>query len=268
MKRFLASVVFLLITFSCFSQELNKYKYVIVPYKFEFLSKHDSYRVNTLVRHLFKKEGFKVLYDNETLPKELVDDRCLALLADINNKSNIFSMKMAIVLRDCSNEVIMETPFGRSKIKAYEKGYNQALRRTFAHIEAKNYKYVPQEKVVEVPPPPPPVTVKEMTKKVVEPKVEEVVVVEETVKEIATEKPMVKTITKTATTVLYAQPIENGYQLVDSTPKVVMILLKTGVPNVYLVKGQDATVYKERGQWVLSKSSGNGNKKSVLNIKF
>lgn len=268
MKRFLASVVFLLIAFSCFSQELNKYKYVVIPYKFEFSSKHDLYRVNTLVRHLFKKEGFEVLYDNEQLPKDLIADRCLALFADINNKSNIFTMKMAIVLRDCSNQIIMETPFGRSKIKAYEKGYNQALRRAFVDIEAKNYTYEPQEKVVEVQPPPPPVTVKEMPKKVVESKVEEVVAMEETVTETATEKPMVKTITKTANTVLYAQPIENGYQLVDSTPKVVMILLKTGVPNVYLVKGQDATVYKENGKWILSKSSGNGNKKSALNIKF
>ena len=269
MKRFLASVVFLLIAFSCFSQELNKYKYVVIPYKFEFLSKHDSYRVNTLVRHLFKKEGFKVLYDNEKLPEELVDNSCLGLSADINNKSNIFTMKMAIVLRDCSNQIIMETPFGRSKIKAYEKGYNQALRRAFAHIEAKNYSYQPEEKVVaEVPPPPPPVVVEEMPKKVIESKVEEVVVVEETVKETATEKPMVKTITKTANAVLYAQPIENGYQLVDSSPKVVMILLKTGVPNVYLVKGQDATVYKENGKWVLSKSTKDGNKKSMLNVKF
>ena len=64
MKRFLASVVFLLITFSCFSQDLNSYKYVVVPYKFDFLKKHDKYRVNTLMRHLFKKEGFIVLYDN------------------------------------------------------------------------------------------------------------------------------------------------------------------------------------------------------------
>ncbi|WP_298514398.1 hypothetical protein [uncultured Kordia sp.] len=267
MKRFLASVVFLLIAFSCFSQELNNYKYVVVPYKFDFLKKHDKYRVNTLVRHLFKKEGFVVLYDTEDFPKELGDDRCMGMYVDIKNDSNIFTTKMSFIIRDCSNKIILETPIGRSKIKAYEKAYNQALRSAFESIQATNYSYEPKKKeVVEVPPPPPPVSVvEEAPKKVVETKAK----VEETVKETVAEKPMVKTVTESsAKTVLYAQPIENGYQLVDTTPKVVMILLKTGVPNVYLVKGQDATVYKENGKWILSKSSGEGTKKKELDIKF
>ena len=68
--------------------------------------------------------------------------------------------------------------------------------------------------------------------------------------------------------ILYAQPLNNGYQLVDASPKVVLVLLKSGVPNVYLVKGEDATVYKENGQWILSKTSGTGTEKKVLNIKF
>ncbi|MCH2194125.1 hypothetical protein [Kordia sp.] len=269
MKRFLASVVFLLITFSCFSQGLNEYKYAVIPYKFDFLNKHDKYRVNTLVRHLFKKEGFHVLYDNQDFPDELVADRCMAFYVDIKNDSNIFTTKMSFILRDCSNKIIMETPIGRSKIKAYEKAYNQALRRAFEHIQAENYSYEPKKKeVVEVPPPPSPVVVKETPKKVVNPKVEEVVEVEATVKETVTKKPMKETVAETANTVLYAQAIENGYQLVDTTPKVVMILLKTGAPNVYLVKGKDATVYKENGKWILSKSSGSGIQKSTLDIKF
>ncbi|AXG67910.1 hypothetical protein KORDIASMS9_00092 [Kordia sp. SMS9] len=272
MKRFLASVLFLFITCSCFSQELNQYKYVVVPYKFDFLKKHDKYRVNTLVRHLFKKEGFEVLYDNEDFPAELGNDRCMALYADINNESSIFMTKTSIVLRDCSNQIVLETPFGRTKVKEYAKAYNLTIRSAFEAIEAKNYSYQPKEKKV-IPPPPPPVVVEETSEKVtvsdptsMEPVTfkegdEEVVEVQEVEeKEMAT--------TESKKDVLYAQPIENGYQLVDSTPKVVMILLKSGVPNVYLVKGQDATVYKENGKWILSKTSGNGTKKKVLNVKF
>ncbi len=257
MKRFLASILFLFITCSCFSQELNQYKYVVVPYKFDFLKKHDKYRVNTLVRYLFKKEGFEVLYDNEDFPTELGNDRCMALYADVKNESNIFTTKMAIVLRDCANQVILETPFGRTKVKEYEKAYNIAIRSAFETIEAKNYSYQPKEKVADVPPPPPP-------KVSVDKEEVEIVEVEE-VEEVAEQK---VTISESKKDVLYAQPIENGYQLVDSTPKVIMILLKSGVPNVYLVKGQDATVYKENGKWMLSKTSGSGTKKSVLNIKF
>ncbi|MEM6687130.1 MAG: hypothetical protein AAF617_15220 [Bacteroidota bacterium] len=274
MKRFLASVLFLCITFSCFSQELNNYKYVVIPYKLNFLKKHNQYRVNTVVRHLFKQEGFQVLYDSEDFPTDLAEDRCLGLYADVNNESNIFTTKMSIILRDCSNKVVFETPYGRSKIKAYEPSYREALQRAFAAIKAENYSYQPKKKE-EVPPPPPPVVVNETPKKVTETK-ETVMEAKETIVEEVAEKtsqvpPLKEVVQETAETVvemLYAQPIENGYQLVDRTPKVVMILLKSGVPNVYLVKGQDATVYKEDGKWMLSKSSGSGTQKSVLNIKF
>lgn len=265
MKRFLASVVFLLITFSCFSQDLNSYKYVVVPYKFDFLKKHDKYRVNTLMRHLFKKKGFIVLYDNEQFPEELADDRCLALYTDITNDSNIFTTKMAIILRDCSNQTVMQTAFGRSKIKAYEKGYNQALRRAFEEIKSKNYTYTPKVKEVS--------TTETKTVEQTQQNVAEDVKITVTEEQTPIKKTVVETETKTVITetkklVLYAQPIENGYQLVDSTPKVIMVLLKTGVPNVYLVKGQDATVYKENGNWILSKATADGNVKSTLQIKF
>jgi hypothetical protein len=273
MKRFLASVVFLLISFSCLSQELNQYKYVIIPYKFDFVNKHDKYRVNTLVRHLFKKEGFNVLYNSEDFPKELGADRCMGLYVEIDNNSSIFTTKMAIILRDCSNQIVLQTEYGRSKIKAYEQAYNEALRRAFEDVKAQKYSYQPKEKEETVPPPPPPVVVKETPKEVVETKVtetKEVVEVEatEVVEVEATVVEEVKETKEIKNNLLYAQPIENGYQLVDSTPKVVMILLKSGVPNVYLVKGQDATVYKENGKWMLAKTSGNGTEKSELHIKF
>lgn len=263
MKRFLISTIILLITFSCFSQDLNNYKYVVIPYEFDFLKKHDKYRVNTLLRYLFKKEGFEVLYDTESFPKELGDDRCLALYANINNDSSIFTTKMAIVLRDCSNQIVMETTYGRSKIKAYEAAYNQALKRAFEDIKAKNYTYVPKEKdIVETSP------IVKTPKKVVENVTVTVAEEKPPIKKTVVQNGTVKKVTTTKELILYAQPIENGYQLVDSTPKVVMILLKTGVPNVYLVKGQDATVYQENGQWMLSKATNGGNEKSAITIKF
>ncbi|MEM6720487.1 MAG: hypothetical protein AAF611_14265 [Bacteroidota bacterium] len=264
MKRFVASVLFLFITCSCFSQELNNYKYVVIPYKFNFLKKHDKYRVNTVVRYLFKKEGFQVLYDTEDFPTDLSDDRCKALYMDINNESSIFTTKMAIVLRDCANKVVLETPFGRSKIKAYEKAYNQALRKAFETVEAQNYSYDPKKKE-EVPPPPPPITVEEAQKKTEKEVEASVIEMEDVSKEV---EKFNKDAGKEANTILYAQPIKNGYQLVDKTPKVVMILLKSGVPNVYIVKGQDATVYKEDGKWFLSKTSDNSTVKMPLSIKF
>ncbi|WP_298422363.1 hypothetical protein [uncultured Kordia sp.] len=266
MKRFLAVIIFLFITASGFSQKLDSYKYVVIPYEFEFLKKHDKYRVNSLMRFLFKSEGFGVLYDSETFPQDLTDDRCLALYLDLEDDSGMFVTKTKIILKDCSNQVILESEEGTSRTKAYEKAYNESVRNSFESIKAQRYSYTPAKRKKVVVPSKSAVT-ETVTKKVEEVK-KEVVPVKETmtVKEV---KPIVvKPVTKLKEEVLYAQPLENGFQLVDRSPKVVMILLKTGVPNVYLVKGKDAIVYKENGKWMLSNATTSGHEVSVLNVKF
>src|SRR5690606_26289315 len=68
--------------------------------------------------------------------------------------------------------------------------------------------------------------------------------------------------------VLYAQPVKNGYQLVDTTPKVIFILQKTSVQNVYLIKGRDGTVFLNDGQWTAEYYEGEELKREVLDIKF
>ncbi|HEX9828033.1 MAG TPA: hypothetical protein VGA80_15645, partial [Flavobacteriaceae bacterium] len=73
---------------------------------------------------------------------------------------------------------------------------------------------------------------------------------------------------KEASNLLYAQPVENGFQVVDTSPKIVMILLETAKSNVFIVKGQDAIVYKEEGSWYLSKNDGTKVSIEALNIKF
>jgi hypothetical protein len=67
---------------------------------------------------------------------------------------------------------------------------------------------------------------------------------------------------------LYAQPITNGFQIVDTQPKKVMILLDTGTPDVFIVKGEDSIVYKKEGFWVYAVNSGENLQLSVLNLKF
>lgn len=265
MKRFLVTIIFLFITAYGFSQKLDGYKYVVVPYEFEFLKKHNKYRVNSLVRFLFKNEGFQVLYDSETFPQDLTNDRCMALYLDLDDDSGMFVTKTKIILKDCSNQIILESEVGTSRIKAYEKAYNESIRNSFESVKAQRYSYKPskREKVI--------VPKKEVIAETVTTKVNEVK--EETpAKEVVTIKEVKaevkQPVLKVKTGVLYAQPIENGYQLVDSTPKVVMILLKTGASNVYLVKGKDAIVYKENGKWMLSNATSSGPQVSKLNVKF
>lgn len=257
MKRFLLTILFLGITASCFSQKLDSYKYVVIPHEFGFLKKHDKYRVNSLVRFLFKKEGFQVLYNSETFPQDLANDRCLALYVDIDDDSGMFITKTKLILKDCSNQTILESIQGQSRTKAYKKAYSETIRDAFTTIKAQNYSYKPTTK-----------------KEVMKPVITETVT--EKTEKVTKEVVPVKDVKTTATTpvqqvkssVLYAQPLKNGFQLVDNTPKVVMVLLKTGISDVYLVKGKDAIVYKEKGKWMLSNVTTTGNQVSKLNLKF
>ena len=51
--------------------------------------------------------------------------------------------------------------------------------------------------------------------------------------------------------VLYAQELPNGFQLVDSTPKIQLKIYKSSMPNVYLAKADDkeGLVYTSDGKW-------------------
>ena len=87
----------------------------------------------------------------------------------------------------------------------------------------------------------------------------------EIVKPVIVATPVTAIVNESA---LYAQPITNGYQLVDTTPKVVFILQKTSVENVFLIKGRDGTVFLNDGQWIAEYYEGDELKKELLNIKF
>ena len=68
--------------------------------------------------------------------------------------------------------------------------------------------------------------------------------------------------------ILYAQPKNTGFQLVDTTPKVVYTIFPSGREDVYIVKGTDAIIYKEASHWILAEQKGNTLEKKALNIKF
>ena len=67
---------------------------------------------------------------------------------------------------------------------------------------------------------------------------------------------------------MYAQAVDNGFQLVDSSPKVVYRIKNTSMDNVFLVEGKNATLYKKDNQWVMEYYENDILKQDVLNIKF
>ena len=83
---------------------------------------------------------------------------------------------------------------------------------------------------------------------------------------------MVKTNPETVSggkNVLYAQAIEGGYQLVNSTPEIVYVLKSTSAPDVFIVNkdGKNGVVYKNEGKWFIEMDEKRSKAKE-LNIKF
>lgn len=137
MLRTFSTVCFIfLVNATLFAQKsLKSYKYIIVPNQYEFQKTADQYQLNSLTKFLFEKEDFTVFLGNDSFPKELAENPCTALKAIVRNDSGMFSTKVTIDLLDCYNAVIYSSPEGRSKIKDYKKGYQDAIRDAFAGIQ-------------------------------------------------------------------------------------------------------------------------------------
>lgn len=288
--RYYAMLLVFFIASNLFSQtNLNAYKYVIVPNKFDFLKENDQYQLNSLTEFLFKKHGFQALMEGSNYPEDLIRNRCLALKSNLIKDSGMFKTKLSIELKNCNDQVVYTSGMGESREKEYQRAYTEALRNIFIHIEALKYTYQPTTNVTE--------TVVQETVETnqfsneiqqlreeiqnlknekdavvvekIEPKVETVSVVpvkETDVKEVSGNTTI--NVKETVTGVLYAQAIENGFQLVDSTPKVVYKIKKTSIPDMFLVENKNATLYKKDNNWILEFYENNVLKQEVLNIKF
>ncbi len=273
-----------------FSQSnLNHYKYVIVPKKYDFLKEENQYQLNALTKFLFDKYGFETVMEGEDYPGDMITNRCLALKSDVIKDSGLFKTKLNVVLKDCNDRVVYTSPLGESREKEYAKAYNEALRNAFESFETIGYKYDPKTSPVAsntVPPPP------KAEKKAVSQEIEALKAEIETLKKekqtevvevtpmdnapevdpveegSADEKWATEPDPEPMENRLYAQAIDNGFQLVDSAPKVIYRLVRTGLTNVFLVEGLSAVVYKDGNRWVIEQHSEGTTIKEPLNIKF
>ena len=258
--KYFFTLIALCIVINTFSQtKLNDYKYIIVPNSFDFLKSKDQYQLNSLTKFLFNKNGFTAIMEDEIFLQDLVNNGCLALRTDVEKLNGLFKTKLVVVLRNCKNEIVFTSEVGETREKDYKRAYNFALREAFKSFETINYSYKPS------------IITHQEIKSLEEKGFSKVEVKKnengDEVKEIVeTVIPEVKTIK--ISNVLYAQEIDNGFQVVDSTPKIVMILLSTPKLDIFIVKGRDAIVYKGDGFWYLSENNGIVTTTTTLNIKF
>ncbi|MCB7481236.1 hypothetical protein [Christiangramia sediminis] len=142
MKKLLSYLFIFGFVFVASAQEINDYKYVIIPETFEFTGEVDEYRLNSLTKFLFEQNGFNTLIKTENKPNDLQQQGCLGLQTKLEDNSGLFVTKLILKLVDCNDQVVFETKEGRSREKDYQVAYQEALRDAFTSIEEIDYAYV------------------------------------------------------------------------------------------------------------------------------
>ncbi|MET4142336.1 hypothetical protein ABIB30_004737 [Pedobacter sp. UYP1] len=241
MKRYIL-LLLLFISFSGYAQHtINNYKYVLVPEKFSFLKEQDQYRLNTLAKFLLAEKGFDAYFDNFDLPTAIANNKCDALHAEVLEKKGMFTTNLTLLLKDCKGNIVFKSKEGKSREKEYKTSYNLALRDAFTSLDEVKYAYNgtvnSQDQQVAT-------TITAVNAPVATATVPVSAVVVTPAKTVAVE-------TNQAAGTLYAQPTANGYQLIDTTPKKVLTLLKTSVQDYFIADNGTANgiVLKKNGEW-------------------
>ena len=68
--------------------------------------------------------------------------------------------------------------------------------------------------------------------------------------------------------ILYAQAIENGFQLVNTKPEVVFVILNTNAKDVFILQGKNGNFYKNGDYWVAEYYEGTKLEKKEFKVKF
>jgi len=249
MKRYY--ILLLLVSAVGFSQNLNQYKYALVPSKFSFLKEENMYNLNVLTKMFLQKYGFETYLSNETAPDDFVNTNCNKIFVDIVPNNNIFTTKVKVVIKDCKGTILCSSEEGSSRDKEYRVAYNEALRMAFDSFSVlKTHQYKPSEKSMGI---------------VVDPAQTDVTIKKEDVltKEIAKGSMDTKKYTAVAT--------ETGYNLlaVASEYKVFQIF-KTSVNDVFIVNrdGVNGILINKNNSWFFEYYDKNVLKSETIKVEF
>ncbi len=239
----------MLLSIASGAQSVNDYKYALVPEKFSIFKNKNQYRLNTYTKMYMKNYGFETYYDSEVQPFDFSNVNCNKVYVDLIEKNNLFITKIAVVLKDCRGNVLATSKMVSTKEKDLAKAYSNLLKEAFeSFAELKDYKYNGKVMSVAVP---------DNTNNTV-------------TNTIGTAQETVANTQINTTDQLFAQPIANGYQLVDSEPKVVMKIYKTSAKDFYTaVKGElQGALVSKNGEWYFEYYKNEVLVSEKINVKF
>jgi hypothetical protein len=268
MKKNCIILFFICVNYS-FSQTINDYKAVVIPLKYELQKSENQYRLQTLTKINLQKAGFQAFYNNEIALADY-PDRCSLLYLDVKKENAFLTTKLSVVFKDCYGAVVFQSAVGKSKEKDFEASYVDALNEAFLSVYALEYKYNGNTNFS----PKTGITIQVIpvlaTPSVVAP-IPDVPAVA-AIPVIAASNPTNGTQSSESNnkSLLYAQPMSYGYQLINSEPKVVMKLYKTSNAATYIAKKDDvqgALVLKDN-QWFFEYYQNDKLISEKIDVKF
>jgi len=140
MKKIVLLLLFIS-TFCKAQQSINEYSFIEVPDRFEFVFGDNPYRLSEMMVFYLGKNDLKAYRQSDT-PNV---SKCDILYADLIKGKSMFTTKLSIVLKDCNDTVLYQSPDGSSRIKTYDKSYPDALRDAFKFFSVKNIKMLPEQ---------------------------------------------------------------------------------------------------------------------------
>ena len=242
--------------------QLNNYKYIVVPNQFKFQKEPGQYRVNGLTKFLLEKQNFTVLLEGDTLPEDAIQNNCLVLKTTAIDDSSMFKTKIKFQFKDCQGKVVYTTEEGESREKKYIVAYNEAVRNAFSSLSNFTHKYEVKE------------TENEAEEVIVTPlpKVTEAPLVEEVDEEEIDEEieiPVKEGYKNSSNNALTAEAFGViNYNLKNSQGQTVYTILYSGKEDLYIVKGKDAVIYKINNNWVIATNDNGTLQIKSIDIKF
>jgi len=229
--------LFFLISFSGFAQSINDYQYVLVPQKFSFQKSNDEFHLNTTAKFMLQKYGFKSFFSSDSIAKDLANENCNKLYAEVEKESSFLMTKVKLLLKDCHGKIFFETQYGTSREKEYLVSYNEALRNAFKSFDQLNYKYSGDK-----------------------------------TKAVIANNPSSNTTTdNTLKKILFtAKPTLEGYLIIDEESKIVMELKKTSDKKVFIAtkNNQSGVVFNKEERWFFEFYKADKLISEELNLKF
>jgi len=210
---------------------------VIIPNTLQAQRGDEDYQLKTFLKYALDKRGIVSVFASD-LTKDQISMPCNYFFADVVEENDLFATILKITISDCQKKIVSASNFGVSKEKEYKKAYQMAFREAEKSLVVN---FIPTQ--------------------IIDKQIE------------STPKPVDEKSTKEVSqtnSVLYAQPINNGFQLINDKPEVVCKIYKTSQPKNFIIQKSEnfGIGYLEDNLLIIEYYKANQLMKEVLVVKF